>query len=102
MSVGSFIMTDHLLQPHAQHATPQPRRRWSDINPAVLCAFAAALLAVVFHALPEQLAGVRTVLIATAAVTMLVILGLLFMERFGRAPNGKRHPAQRHDDWTRR
>lgn len=95
-------MTHQLTHPHTDARPARPRRRWSDINPAVFCAFAAALLALVFHALPEELAGVRTVLIATAAITMLVILGLLFMERLGRAPDGSRHPGRRHDDWTRR
>ena len=95
-------MTDHLIQPRADAAPRPARRRWSDINPAVFCAFAAALAALLFHALPENLAGVRTVLIATAAITMLVILGLLFMERLGRAPDGSRHAGRRHDDWTAR
>ena len=96
-------MSDQTFQPPAHAAPRQPRRRWSDINPAVFCAFIAALLAVAFHALPETLAGVRTVLMATAAVTMLAILGLLFLERFGgRSPSGKRHPGRRDGDWTRR
>lgn len=96
-------MTHQFIHPHTEARPSRPRRRWSDINPAVFCAFIAALLALAFHALPEELAGVRTVLIVTAAVTMLVILGLLFMERFGgRAPDGSRHPGRRHDDWTGR
>jgi hypothetical protein len=95
-------MTDHLFQPPAHAAPRQPRRRWSGLNPAVLSSVAAALAALCFHALPETLAGVRTVLIATAAVTMLAILGLLFMERFGRRPDGTRHPGRRDGDWTRR
>lgn len=93
-------MTHHITHPHAEPRPARPRRRWSDINPAVFCAFAAALVALGFHALPEEMAGVRTVLIATAAITMLVILGLLFMERLGRAPDGKRHPGRRYGDWT--
>jgi hypothetical protein len=97
--LGNIIMTDHLVRPPYKSAAPTRRRRWTDINPAVLCAFAAAVLALAFHALPEEMGGVRTVLIVTAAVTMLVILGLMFMEKLGRAPDGSRHPARRHDDW---
>lgn len=96
-------MSHQLIHLHGDTKPVRPRRRWSDINPAVFCALIAAILGMVFHFVPEEPAGVRTVLIAMAAATMLLAIpGLLFMERFGgRGPDGRRHPGRRHDDWTR-
>lgn len=94
-------MSDQAVHPHlAARAARPPRRRWSDAHPLAIGAFCAGLAALAFHALPGDaaLSGVRNVLTATALVTAALILGLLLLDRLGRAPNGRRHPGRRGGD----
>lgn len=90
-------MTEQAIASRVARASP--RRRWSDAHPLALGAFMAGLTALMLHALPESLGGLRVVLITLSVLTAGAILALLLIERLGWAPDGRRHRGRRHTDW---